>query len=163
MVPKAGKDLDQPIGKIASPSDLAGYGKAVLHELRVSICVMAKEWVEEEDLLIPPPGEQFWSEHSERNFTSGQAGVLGISQPEIDRLGRWKTKANTSGSDDYMRTGRQIVRKIQKKIIAACVDRHHEELSRLDCFFPAEWHMQFVRHELVANPGVDGITACQQM
>ena len=116
MVPKVGTDLKAAIRKMATPDNLAAYGKAVLRDLRVP--EFSKRGMRgSKEFLIPPPGEHFWTGHSERNFLSSHAALIGIPKNEIDRLGRWRTKETTTGSEDYRRINKIVVRKIQRKVM----------------------------------------------
>ena len=92
-----------------------------------------KGWHETGKWLIPPPGEQYWSDHSERNFLTAHGGIWGIPKQELDRLGRWRTKENTAGSEDYQRGFRQIVRQIQRQIVAAWISKEkHADVKELE-------------------------------
>ena len=111
---------------MASESDLAGYGKYTLRSLKLPV-LKGDVWALEETPLIPPPGEQFWTEHSECNFLTTHGVVLKIAGEDLDRLGRWKIKGSESGSENYQRAFKLIVRKIQRQMVEAWKSREFKD------------------------------------
>ena len=91
-------------------------------------------------LLLPDGLESFFSGHSPRNFVTSVAAALGFSKDERAYLGRWSM--GMVSSEEYVRTSRQVIYKIQKAVNKALVeggsDPYHEDepISRL-CEFAA--------------------------
>ena len=71
-------------------------------------------------LLLPDGLESFFSGHSPRNFLTSVAAVVGFSKDERAYLGRWSM--GMVSSEEYVRTSRQIVFKIQKEVNRALVE-----------------------------------------
>ena len=73
-------------------------------------------------LLLPDGLEQFFTEHSPRNFMTSVAAVLGFSRDQRAYLGRWSM--GMVASEEYARTSRQVVTLIQKTVNEAIVSGH---------------------------------------
>ena len=69
--------------------------------------------MESSDKLLPKDLEQFWTEHSPRPVIPTAAQQLECPKELVDNLGRWCP----TGADDYSRTYRIAVGKIQKAVI----------------------------------------------
>ncbi|CAE8624964.1 unnamed protein product [Polarella glacialis] len=54
----------------------------------------------------------FWTDHSERNVLASIAAFLNLPKADRDYLGRW----SADGSDEYLRTSRQVVHKVQAQV-----------------------------------------------
>lgn len=65
--------------------------------------------------LLPLELIDFWTEHSPRACMPSWAGLLGVEKSVRDLLGRW----SPTGSEDYTRTYRLMVKKMQTDIIKA--------------------------------------------
>ena len=87
-----------------------------------------------------------WTEHSERNLVSNWAAVLGRPKVERDFLGRWMA----SPSNDYLRTARQVVNRLQKQTT---------ERIRKD---PAVLDEGAVVERLAAQPRDRGMEGCER-
>ena len=75
-------------------------------------------------LLLPDGLETFFSGHSPRNFLTSIAAAIGFSRDERAFLGRW-TMGMTS-SEEYVRTSRQVVHKIQRAVNRSLVEGFEE-------------------------------------
>eukprot|EP00435_Cladocopium_sp_Y103_P069853 s777_g34.t1 len=62
--------------------------------------------------LLPDGLEGFYSGHSPRNFLTSVAATIGFSRDERAYLGRWSM--GIVSSEEYVRTSRQVVFKIQR-------------------------------------------------
>ena len=75
-------------------------------------------------LLLPDGLETFYSGHSPRNFLTSVAAAIGFSRDERAFLGRWRM--GMSSSEEYVRTSRQVVFKIQKAVNRSLVEGREE-------------------------------------
>ena len=71
-------------------------------------------------LLLPDGLEEFFSGHSARNFLTSIAAVIGFSRDERAFLGRWSM--GMTSSEEYVRTSRQVVFKIQRAVNRSLVE-----------------------------------------
>ena len=80
-------------------------------------------------LLLPDGLEAFFSGHSARNFLTSVAAVVGFSRDERAYLGRWSM--GMTSSEEYVRTSRQVVFKIQRAVnrslITGLEQEYHED------------------------------------
>ena len=76
-------------------------------------------------LLLPDGLEAFYSGHSARNFLTSVAAVIGFSRDERAYLGRWSM--GMTSSEEYVRTSRQVVFKIQRAVNRALVQGLEQE------------------------------------
>ena len=76
-------------------------------------------------LLLPDGLEAFYSGHSARNFLTSVAAVIGVSRDERAYLGRWSM--GMTSSEEYVRTSRQVVFKIQRAVNRALVQGLEQE------------------------------------
>ena len=115
--------------RIAEYSDLSAMGRSLLCDLALPAVDTEGEWYATGEKLLTPPMHLFWTEHSERNFVASLAAVAGISRSDRDYIGRWRVSAGP-GSDDYVRTARQAVGRIQKAVALTALSpdggRKHE-------------------------------------
>ena len=72
-------------------------------------------WVMGSTKLIHPAMSSFWSEHSPRAVMPSMLAVLEVSKDKIDYCGKW----SPTGSQDYTRTFRVVVKSLQQQIITA--------------------------------------------
>jgi len=71
------------------------------------------KWTQTEAPLVHPLMQNFWTEHSPRAVLPSVLAVLDEDKLRIDYLGKW----SPSGSQDYTRTFRAIVRSLQEKAV----------------------------------------------
>jgi hypothetical protein len=97
----------------ASTADMAILNKAVLQRLQVPVAVPSTEgerqqlgWKEGPYCLIKESMCDGWTGHSERCTMPSLLASMGVPKAERDPLGRW----SPSGSDDYVRTYRALIR-----------------------------------------------------
>ena len=79
--------------------------------------------------LLPDGLEAFFSGHSPRNYLTSVAAALGFHKDERAYLGRWSM--GMVSSEEYVRTARQVVFKIQrtvnKALVEGCNEPFHED------------------------------------
>jgi hypothetical protein len=97
----------------ASAADIAILNKAVLQRLQVPVATHVTEegeqrlvWKEGPYCLIKESMCDGWTGHSERCTMPSLLASMGVPKAERDPLGRW----SPSGSDDYVRTYRALIR-----------------------------------------------------
>ena len=95
--------------KLATPMDVSGMNTYVLTLLSARAASGLAGGLLEAggDKLVDTGLESAWTGHSERSSLPSLAAALGIPKCERDYLGRW----SPSGSDEYVRTYRAVVRK----------------------------------------------------
>ena len=71
------------------------------------------QWRQSDLPLVHPLMVSFWTEHSPRAVLPSVLAVLDEDKLRIDYLGKW----SPSGSQDYTRTYRAIVRSLQEKAV----------------------------------------------
>ena len=74
--------------------------------------------------LLPDGLESFYSGHSPRNYLTSVAAALGFHKDERAYLGRWSM--GMVSSEEYVRTSRQVVFKIQRTVNKALVEGSNE-------------------------------------
>lgn len=98
----------------ASYSEAAAMSRAVMSSME---CPVFKDgaWGPSGALLLRSEYHGFWTEHSPRSVLPSLANELdvGITKDEKDNLGRW----SPSGSDNYVRTFKKTVCKIQRMVM----------------------------------------------
>ena len=65
--------------------------------------------------LLPAALVDFWTEHPPRAFMPSITGLMEVEKSVRDLLGRW----SPTGSEDYTRTYRQMVKRLQLKTVKA--------------------------------------------
>ena len=65
-------------------------------------------------LFNSPDAVSFWTEHSERNWLISLLAAMEVPPDQRDFLGRWRA---SSSSDEYIRTARVIVMRLQAKAV----------------------------------------------
>ena len=65
-------------------------------------------------MLLPDGLEAHFSGHRPRNFVTSVAAAIGFSRDERAYLGRWSM--GMVASEEYVRTSKQVVFKIQKAV-----------------------------------------------
>ncbi|CAL1167610.1 unnamed protein product [Cladocopium goreaui] len=93
-------------------------------------------------LLLPDGLETFFSGHSPRNYLTSVAAALGFHKDERAYLGRWSM--GMVSSEEYVRTSRQVVFKIQREVNRAL----DENIDRL-ADFAAESGANKKRHTVL--------------
>ena len=74
--------------------------------------------------LVPDGLEAFFSGHSPRNYLTSVAAALGFQRDERAYLGRWSM--GMVSSEEYVRTSRQVIFKIQRAVNKALVEGSDE-------------------------------------
>ena len=72
-------------------------------------------------LLLPDGLEMFFSGPSARNYLTSVAAAVGFHKDERAYLGRWSM--GMVSSQEYVRTARQVVFKIQRTVQGPCGGR----------------------------------------
>ncbi|CAE8676146.1 unnamed protein product [Polarella glacialis] len=100
----------------AKPSDWSSTparSRALFRELRqVKFDGSTWDWDGVLPLVLHSQALLFWTDHSERNVLTSVAAFLNVSKADRDFLGR----CSPDGSDDYLRTSRQMVHKVQELV-----------------------------------------------
>ena len=114
FLPRLSKDMKFFVPKVPTSSDLAGMFTQVLLTVR--------QPVEGDGGLVPGQAAMLdesmavsWTGHSERSSLPSLAATLGVPKMERDYLGRW----SPSGSDEYVRTYRSIMKKTMGVLLEA--------------------------------------------
>ena len=90
-------------------------------------------WVQIAEPFFQPGEFAYWREHSPRSFVNNMAALLDVPKAERDLLGRWLPEQ----SDDYLRSARSVVYKVQDKVALALRTKSQdfpEDETRLNCF-----------------------------
>eukprot|EP00435_Cladocopium_sp_Y103_P075479 s103_g58.t1 len=106
--------------KFASPSDLSSMIRKLLSGLRVPQRRSAHWELMNNCLLLPDGLEMHFSGHSPRNFLTSVAALLGFHRDMRAYLGRWAM--GMTSSEEYVRTARQVVYKIQRAVNRSIVE-----------------------------------------
>eukprot|EP00435_Cladocopium_sp_Y103_P052744 s1843_g16.t1 len=124
MVMEPAKDWTKVRRKFIPPSGLSSLISKLLSMLAVPKKV-AFGWESMPHLLLLPDGlESFFSGHSPRNFLTSVGAAIGFSRDERAYLGRWSM--GMVSSEEYVRTARQVVFKIQKAVNRSLVEGREE-------------------------------------
>ena len=111
--------------KFATPSDLSSMIRKLLSTLRVPLRRLAYWELMGTSLLLRDGLEMHYSGHSPRNFLTSVAALLGFSKDMRAYLGRWAI--GMSSSEEYVRTARQVVYKIQRAVNRSIVEGQEDE------------------------------------
>ena len=114
MVMEPFANWDKVKRKFVAPGDLSSLTGKLLSSLNVP---RRSEfgWEAMQHVLLLPDGlEAFFSGHSARNFLTSVAAVIGFPRDERAFLGRWAM--GMTSSQEYVRTSRQVVFKIQRAV-----------------------------------------------
>ena len=111
--------------KFASPSDLSSMIQKLLGDLKVPVRRLAYWELMHTALLLPDGLETHFSGHSPRNFVTSVAALLGFSKDMRAYLGRWAI--GMTSSEEYVRTARQVVYKIQRAVNRSIVEGQEAE------------------------------------
>jgi hypothetical protein len=117
FLPRVKGDLVSFYDGPASSADLATLGTLLLSELRVPVAASWSGGGGEEkcagtEVLIPTALLMGWTGHSERATLPSLFAAMGVPKAERDPLGRW----SPSGSDDYVRTYKALVKGLAGKL-----------------------------------------------
>ena len=100
--------------KVATSADVAAMSRAALLWVEVPVLNgMAWETLEED--MVPPSLLTTLTGHSERCTLPSLSAILGLGRSERDYLGRW----TPSGSDEYVRTSKRVVRQALTLVVSA--------------------------------------------
>ena len=99
-------------GMVADYSSMSTMAEELARDLRKPVWKEG-EWMDGEELLLPPELHNFWTMHAERNFIPSALAVLLCDQGQIDLFGRWSPQ----GSAEYVRSYRVVVRTLQEKLV----------------------------------------------
>ena len=111
--------------KFAAPSELASLIRKLLSTLRVPQRRGVHWELMAASLLLPDGLEMHYTGHSPRNFLTSVAALLGFSKDMRAYLGRWAI--GMTSSEEYVRTARQVIYKIQKAVNRSIVSGFDEE------------------------------------
>ena len=125
LVMEPRRDWESVRRKFVSPSDLSSLIRRLLSTLRVPLRRLGYWEFTGTSLLLPDGLEIHFSGHSPRNFLTSVAALLGFSKDMRAYLGRWAI--GMSSSEEYVRTARQVVYKIQRAVNRSIVEGLDEE------------------------------------
>ncbi|CAE8658280.1 unnamed protein product, partial [Polarella glacialis] len=113
FLPEPNEDFSGCRAKPSDWSSTSARSRALFRELRqVKFDGMCWDWDGNLPLVLHPQALLFWTDHSERNVLTSVAALLNVPKSERDFLGRW----SPDGSDDHLRTSRQMVHKVQVQV-----------------------------------------------
>ena len=119
FLPRALPDFTGFVKRLAEVSDMAALNTVVLSFLKVPEVVASvdgeKAFRGGAARLVPSGLELAWTGHSERATLPSALAALGVPKGERDPLGRWPP----SGSDDYVRSYKALVKKVGKVFVKA--------------------------------------------
>eukprot|EP00435_Cladocopium_sp_Y103_P053229 s367_g17.t1 len=124
MVMEPAPDWQKVRRKFLPPSGLASEISKLLSVLCVPRKVAFGWELMPHCLLLPDGLESFYSGHSPRNFLTSVAAAIGFSRDERAFLGRWSM--GMVSSEEYVRTSRQVVFRIQKAVNRSLVEGRTE-------------------------------------
>eukprot|EP00435_Cladocopium_sp_Y103_P019633 s6042_g4.t1 len=110
--------------KFLPPSGLASHIGKLLGQLAVPKRTNFGWELTPHALLLPDGLESFYSGHSARNFLTSIAAAIGFSRDERSFLGRWSM--GMVSAEEYVRTSRQVVFRIQKAVNRCLVEGKDE-------------------------------------
>ena len=111
--------------KFVSPAGLSSLVRRTLGELQVPQR-QEFQWTLVPGALLLPDGLEFhFSGHSPRNCLTSVAALLGFGRDMRAYLGRWAI--GMTSSEEYVRTARQVVYKIQQSVNRALVEGRESE------------------------------------
>ena len=125
LVMMPANNWDGPVRKFATPSALSALISYLLSTLGTPKRTLTGWTVVDSCLLLPDSLESHFSGHSPRNFMTSVAAAIGFHKDERAYLGRWSM--GMVASEEYVRTSRQVVFKIQKSVNRALVEGRESE------------------------------------
>ena len=114
FLPRVSADLSEGLSGPCSYSASSALSRRLAQDLRRPVFKNGV-WTQSQELLLHPLLCNFWSEHSPRAVLPSLLAVLDEDKLRIDYLGKW----SPSGSQDYTRTFRSVVRTLQEKAVRA--------------------------------------------
>eukprot|EP00971_Amphidinium_carterae_P305936 6079622-Amphidinium_carterae.1 len=105
-------DLESVTSRMATPDNVASYGRLILQELLVPVKTSVA-WEEGPTPLLPPTTVGFWTEHSERHWLPSMSTQTDVPDAHRDIGGRWNL--NKLQSREYVLTSATITRGMQYK------------------------------------------------
>eukprot|EP00435_Cladocopium_sp_Y103_P019079 s72_g4.t1 len=124
MVMEPSPEWDRVRRKFLPPSGLASEINKLLGRLSVPKKGQFGWELMQHALLLPDGLEHFFSGHSPRNFLTSVAAAIGFGRDERAFLGRWSM--GMVSSEEYVRTSRQVVFRIQKAVNRSLVEGREE-------------------------------------
>ena len=112
FLPRMSSDLTQGLPSPCSYTLSASLTRILMKELKRPVFEDG-QWKQSDHPLVHQLMEGFWTEHSPRAVLPSVLAVLDEDKLRIDYLGKW----SPSGSQDYTRTYRAIVRSLQEKAV----------------------------------------------
>ena len=131
FLPRPDAAMEHFTHRMTKVNDFPVLLRGVLRELKVPVPspLSASGWESSGKRLIPEVLLAGWTGHSERCTLPSILAAAGVPKSERDPLGRW----SPSGSDDYVRTYRAVVRSLAKKFrTAACSASAFTDLDEED-------------------------------
>ena len=114
MVMEPSPNWDKVRRKFVTPAGLSSLIAKLLSQLPVPRRARFGWELMEHQLLLPDGLETHFTGHSARNFMTSVAAAIGFSRDERAFLGRWSM--GMVSSEEYVRTSRQVVFKIQRAV-----------------------------------------------
>ena len=125
LVMEPNKDWTGPKRKFVTPSGLSSLIGALLSNIETPRRRNPGWDVNMGSHLLPDGLEKFFTGHSPRNFLTSVAAVLGFSKDERAYLGRWMM--GSVSAEEYVRTSRQVIYKIQRSVNRALLEGRDEQ------------------------------------
>ncbi|CAE7351564.1 unnamed protein product [Symbiodinium sp. CCMP2592] len=130
LVMTARDDWKGPTKHFAKTEVVAGYVREVFKRLATPKFQDGAYRLNLQRYLLVEGAQGFFTGHSPRNWLTSAAAVLGWSKDQRDFLGRWLIGG--SGSADYTRTSREVVRRIQIGVCRAIVTGQGGEYQEIE-------------------------------
>eukprot|EP00435_Cladocopium_sp_Y103_P019604 s2653_g4.t1 len=125
LVMEPNRDWNGVRRKFIPPSELSSLIRKLLSTLRVPQGRGLHWELVSAHLLLPDDLESHFSGHSPRNFLTSVAALIGFNKDMRAYLGRWAI--GMTSSEEYVRTARQVVYKIQRAVNQSIVEGATEE------------------------------------
>ena len=116
FLPLPTADLSGARQIMAKYPQVVAMTKILWHSLRLPIWREGKWSLSDKLLFSSMEPLRFWSEHSERNWLVSLLAMMEVPRDQRDFVGRWST---ASSSDEYLRTARQLVMRLQERAAVA--------------------------------------------
>ncbi|CAK9114221.1 unnamed protein product [Durusdinium trenchii] len=114
LVMEPNRDFSGVRRKFVPPEGLSSLLLRLLGNLGTPRIVNSRWVLNKTSLLLPDGLETHFTGHSPRNFLTSVAATIGFSKDERAYLGRWAM--GMAASEEYVRTSRQVVFKIQRQV-----------------------------------------------
>jgi len=118
LLPLPTEDMVSVLKKPAGYSDSAALSRRLLGSLRGFVVQKGKKQrqpASSVERLLRPDVVDYFKEHGDRNVINSLAACLEVEKSQRDFLGRWRPQQ----SDDYLRTHKAVVRRIQLQVVEA--------------------------------------------